>query len=630
MCGICGIANADAGREVPAERLTRMRLAIAHRGPDGFGERRAAGVGLAHARLSIIDVAGGAQPLANEDEAVWITYNGEVYNYQPLMARLKQAGHRFRTASDSEVLVHLYEEQGPLFVRELNGMFAFALHDLRRNRVVLARDHFGIKPLFYAVRDGTLYFGSEIKAVLAGLGRGAETSPEAVREFLLFRSVTGERSFFSGVHRLPPGCVAVWEQGRLSIEQYWVPPVPHAMPAGSLDDAAEQLDQRLGASVRAQLMSEVPLGTFCSGGVDSGLTTLYASRAAQHRLHTFSVGFDDPAWDETALARDTAERVGSEHHVFLADARNFHDALSRLIWHHDEPLGQPNSILIALLSAYARERVTVVLTGEGSDEIFGGYPRHHIARANSVAGHFPAWLRGPAAGLLGSVGGRRGRLLGSHLPLPFAEAVVLNSSVLSPALVERLTGASTRDVIELRMAQAESLAVAGDPVASISRYDQRTYLPSLLDRMDRMTMAHGLEGRVPFLDPEIAEWAGTLPPRYRLGAWKNKRVVKRLAERYLSRGITHGPKSGFGVPVGDWLRTPGWADLVATLRDPNHPATTLVDGREARRLLDAHLAGQPGLGDALWLLLNLYLWKRLDFTAAAGAPAAALQLKSAS
>ena len=354
-------------------------------------------------------------------------------------------------------------------------------------------------------------------------------------------------------------------------------------------------------------MSEVPLGTFCSGGVDSGLTTIYAARASQHVLHTFSVGFRDPAWDETALARDTAARAGSEHHVFEADAQQYHDALPRLIWHHDEPIGLTNSILIALLSAYARERVTVVLTGEGFDELFGGYPRHHIARANALAGRWPAWMRRGGAALLSTLGGRRARMLGNHLPLPFPEAVVLNSASLSPVVLERLTGSTPREVLGARMAEAEALIVDGDPAASMSRYDQRNYLPHLLDRMDRMTMATGLEGRVPFLDIRLAEWSSRLPTRYRLAALGNKRVVKRLAESSLSRGVTHGPKSGFGVPVGDWLRTAAWSDSSARLRDPSHPATAAVDSREVKAMLDAHLAGQSGLSDALWLLLNLYL-----------------------
>ena len=593
-----------------------MREAIAHRGPDGHGQHQAEGVGLAHTRLSIIDVAGGAQPLSNEDGSVWVTYNGEIYNYVALIDQLRARGHTFRTRSDTEVLVHLYEERGPDLVRELNGMFAFAIHDVRRKRVVLARDHFGIKPLYYAIRDGVLYFGSEIKAVLAGMGDDARTTSTAVQEYLFFRCCSGDRTFFDGVHRLPAGSVAVWEDGRLTIESFWTPRLPKPATVHSLEQAADELESRLDASVRAQLMSEVPLGAFCSGGVDSGLTSWYAARGSRHRLHTFSVGFRDPEWDESSLARDTAGRVGSEHHVLIADAQDYHDALPRLIWNHDEPLAHANSVLIALLSEFARKTVTVALTGEGSDELFGGYPRHHIVRANALAGRAPAWMRHAGAALLSGLGGRRGRMLADHLPLPFAEAVVLNTAFASPEQVERLTGSAPSAVLQARMAEAESLAVPGDPVASISRYDQRTYLPCLLDRMDRMTMASGLEARVPFLDPDLAEWVSGVPAHFRLGRLDNKRVVKHLAARYLSRNVTHGPKSGFGVPVGDWLRTPAWSDFADRLRDINHPATSVVDGAEVRALLEAHLTRRADHSSVLWLLLNLYLWHEVRFGAA--------------
>jgi asparagine synthase (glutamine-hydrolysing) len=611
MCGICGIANSHPDMDVPQVALVRMCERLRHRGPDGHGIRNSSGVGLGHARLSIIDVVGGAQPLCNEDGSVWVTYNGEIYNYHELMDRLKAAGHQFRTRSDTEVLVHLYEEVGLGFVKDLNGMFAFALHDERRGRVILARDHFGIKPLFYSIQGGRLVFGSEIKAVLAGLERSRATTTEAVQEYLLFRCCSGDRTFFDGIQRLPPGTVGVWEGGHLTVRPFWDPPAPVVRSTGSLEEEATRLESYLEGAVRSQMMSEVPLGTFCSGGVDSGLVSAYAARASSHPLHTFSVGFRDPKWDESTLARDTAARIASQHHVLVADHGAFQEALPDLIWHYDEPLSHPNSVLIALLSAYARERVTVVLTGEGADELFGGYPRHHIARLNAIAGKWPAWMRRGGAHLLKMFGGRKGGLLGAHLPLQFPEAIVMNSAFVSPQVVQRLTGATPRNALEIRMATAEALMVPGDPFASISRYDQRTYLPCLLDRMDRMTMSSGVEGRVPFLDIRLAEWASGLPTRYRLGPLHNKRVVKRLAQRYLSRRVTHGPKSGFGVPVGDWLRMPEWSDNIARLLDVNHPASTVVDPVEVRALVQAHMKRVPGLSDILWLLLNLYRWHEI-------------------
>jgi asparagine synthase (glutamine-hydrolysing) len=616
MCGICGVVHTDRASTVDVARLRRMRAALSHRGPDGQGEHRSDGVGFAHARLSVIDVATGQQPLSNEDGSVWITYNGEIYNFATLRERLLDQGHRFRTKSDTEVLVHLYEEMGTELVHELNGMFAFAIHDRRQRRVVLARDHFGIKPLYYAVRDGTLVFASEIKAVLAGLDAPVETTTAAVQEYLIFRCLAEDRSFFSGVKRLPPGSVAIWQDGQLTVRTFWTPPAPRASDLGSIEEAADALEAHLDTAVRSQLMSEVPLGAYCSGGVDSGLISTFAARAIPQRLHTFSVGFSDPEWDETASARDTATRIGSQHHVLLADSLLFQESLGRLIWNHDEPLAHPNSVLIALLSEFARQHVTVVLTGEGADEIFGGYPRHHIARANHAAQRLPSWMRLTASHALRRLGGRKGRLLGEQLHLGFTEAVVLNSAFVSPALAERLTGSAPVDVLEQRYRLAESLVVPDDPAASISRYDQRTYLPCLLDRMDRMTMSCGLEGRVPFLDVRLAEWASLVPPAYRLGVLGNKRVVKQLGARYLSRNSVMGPKSGFGVPVGDWLLTPEWASIAERLRDRNHPATSMVDTVEVNALLDAHARGDQGLSEVLWLLVNLYLWHEQDFSGA--------------
>jgi len=294
MCGICGIVYYEPTRQVDRQTLISMRDLLTHRGPDGAGAHFGPGVGLGHRRLSIIDLEGGAQPLANEDQTVWVTFNGEIYNYRALTKDLIQRGHRFQTQSDTEVLVHAYEEYGLDFVARLHGMFAFALHDAVRNRTVLARDHFGIKPLFYATADGGLFFGSEVKAVLAGLNRAPVMDPAALREYLTFRYVAWSRTFFKGIHRLPPGHLAVWEGGRLSLQRYWSVTEGMASQPVAAAEAVDALEALLDTAVQSQLMSDVPLGTFCSGGVDSGLVTAYAARHTTGPLHTFSIGFDDP------------------------------------------------------------------------------------------------------------------------------------------------------------------------------------------------------------------------------------------------------------------------------------------------------------------------------------------------
>lgn len=608
MCGICGLAYSDGQRPADIGQLRAMQETIAHRGPDGSGERIHGSVALGHRRLSIIDVAGGAQPLGNEDGSVWVSYNGEIYNYRELSAELTRAGHRFRTRSDTEVLVHGYEEHGLGLPGRLNGIFAFAIHDARRGRVLLARDHLGVKPLFYAVTPEGLFFGSEIKAVLAGAGIPAVVRSESLAEYLTFRYVAGARTFYEGIHRLPPGHLAVWESGRLRIEKYWSLPRAPRTTGATLEDSAEALDAHLGRSVAGQMMSDVPLGTFCSGGVDSGLVTGYAAGASDHPLHTFSVGLEEAGWDESALARDTASRFGTVHHTVTSRPADFFELLPELIHFHDEPLSHPNSVPLFQLSRLARQHVTVALTGEGADELFGGYPRYHIARLNAAAGVLPAAVRRALALALGAVPGHRAARVAELLPLDLADALIHNSAYVHPVLVSKLLGGSAPDALAERRRLLSEAHVPGDAVATLARYEMSTYLGCALDRMDRMSMAVGLEGRVPFLDVPLVEWGIGVPSKLKIAGRENKRVVKRLAERTLSPAITRGAKSGFGLPLGAWFRRREAAPLIARLRDSGHPATAHFDRPTLASLLDQHLAGSADHGEVIWLLANVYLW----------------------
>ncbi|HEV8453314.1 MAG TPA: asparagine synthase (glutamine-hydrolyzing) [Gemmatimonadales bacterium] len=618
MCGICGIAYRDATRSVDAARLERMRDSLVHRGPDGNGLRIDGPVGLGHRRLSIIDVAGGAQPLSNETGSIWITYNGEVYNYLGLTAELIAKGHRFRTHSDTEALVHGYEEEGLGFLPRLNGMFAFALHDRRNGTIVLARDHFGIKPLYYTVTPEGLFFASEIKAILSALGRTPSVRRESLQEYLLFRYVAGENTFFEGIHRLPPGHAAVWEAGELRLTPFWSLP-PADSETSSLTSAASQLDELLDRSVEGQLMSEVPLGTFCSGGLDSGLVTAYAMRHTSHRLKTFSVGFENPAWDESALAAETAGRFSTDHRNLTLQPGDFEALLSHLVWHHDEPLSHPNSVPIYLLSQFAKLEVTVVLTGEGADEVFGGYPRYHIARLSALLDRAPVKARSLLRKSAGALGGHRGKRLQALLPYEGAEAALFNSVILQPDLVARLTDGPVHGALKSRRALLEQAFVPGDPVATLTRYDLRTYLVCLLDRMDRMTMAASLEGRVPFLDVPLVEWGLRLSSRDKLRGLKTKAVVRRLAKRHLGPEVLKAPKSGFGVPLADWFRLPSFRSLLARLGDPSHPATAYLDHRSVASLLAEHTAGRDH-GEVLWQLANTYLWFEIFGSGSGEAP----------
>jgi asparagine synthase (glutamine-hydrolysing) len=614
VCGICGFAHGDPSRPVDADIARRMRDAITHRGPDGEGMHVEAGVALGHRRLSIIDLAGGAQPLANEDGTVWVTYNGEIYNFLEVRDELVKLGHRFRTHCDTEVLVHAYEAWGDEFVKRLNGMFAFAIHDVRRGRVLLARDHLGIKPLFYCVRDGTLYFASEIKAILAA-GVPARVRRESLQEYLVFRYIAGTNSFYEDIRRLPAGHTAAFERGRVTVTPFWTPPLDEGPPM-SLDEAAEGLDGLLRGAVTAQMMSDVPLGTFCSGGVDSGLVSTFAAGASSHTLQTFAVGFEDRSWDERALAADTARRIKSDHHVVMAEPREFLGLLPRLIWHHDEPLSHPNSVPLYQLSRFAREFVTVILTGEGADELFCGYPRYHVARWRGAAEPVPRVVRELVATLVAAGPGHRLAKVANSLRDDRDDSILFNSAYVEPELVGRLSRGPIAGALDDRRALLARARSNDGVVGTLSRYELLTYVSCALDRIDRMSMAASLEGRVPFLDISLVEWGLRVAGRLKLSGRENKRVVKRVGERYLSPAITRGAKSGFGIPLDAWFRSPVFAPLLARLRDPAHPAAELFDQTVLQRIVAEHASGTRDRGEALWLLGNVYVWAEHNLAAA--------------
>lgn len=606
MCGFCGIALTNPRQPINRDRLVAMRDTLTHRGPDDADVWCHDNIGFGHRRLSIIDVAGGHQPLSNEDGTVWVAFNGEIYNFVSLMDELKAAGHRFRTRSDTEVLVHAYEEWGDAFVARLNGMFAFSIYDTKRRRLLLARDHFGIKPLMYAQTAEGLFWGSEIKAVLSGAALRAQTSASSVSEYLVFRYTAGERTFFEGVDRLPPAHTAVWENGQLRMSRYWSPPRP-VSSSQPMEDVVNDLASGLSTATQSQLVSDVPLGAFCSGGLDSGLITGFATQGRREPTHTFSVGFANKEWDESGLARANAERFGTQHHVITLEPDDFIKTIRTAIWHHDEPLSHPNTIPFVSLSHLARQQVKVVLTGEGADELFGGYPRYHIARLNYAAQGWGKLARRGVAGALGMLPDRRAHRAAELLPMSYEDSLIFNSAYSDPSVVLDLTS-TPLPLDERRSILAESM-VTGDPLASLSRYELRTYLSCLLDRMDRATMAASLEARVPFLDIPFAEWALSLDSSYKLRGRGNKVPIRALARRMLAPEVATARKSGFGLPIGDWLRT-GASSLVDKLCDPAHPAAVHFRPKALAGVVDDFRAGTAN-SDLVWLLVNVYLWHEI-------------------
>lgn len=609
MCGICGIAHADPNRPIVPDVLRRMSDSIAHRGPDGAGAVVHEGVGLGHRRLSIIDVDGGAQPLSNEDGQIWVTYNGEIYNFKPLKDDLERRGHVFKTRCDTEVLVHLYEEYGDDFPKMLNGIFAFALHDRRRRRVLIVRDHLGVKPLFYGVQNDTLVFGSEIRAVLRGMGRAPCIRSESLQEYLIFRYLAAPATFVDGVSRMPPGHLGVWENGKLRLQEFWSPPNTGRTKV-ALGDAVEELDRRLALAVDRQLMSDVPLGVFCSGGVDSGLVTAYASRFAGAGLNAFAVGFesDHSGWDETELAADSARRANADFHVLRTNAPDFLSWTQLLAAGGDEPLSHPNSVPLAQLSQFARRTVTVVLTGEGADEVFLGYPRYQIAAIQDRLSAVPQGLRAGLAKSFGLLPGHRMRKLAALLPMSYDDQCLFNSAFVSPSLVSRLTRGPVDAALLARRDLLTDSTADNEAVEALSRYEVLTYLVSALERIDRVSMASGLEARVPLLDVELVEWAMKLDAGVKLAGGRNKAILKQLGDRFLSPRITRGPKSGFGLPLDEWFRRPEYAPLVARLSDPAHPAAQHFDRGTLDKALSEHASRTANHGELIWLLANVYLW----------------------
>jgi asparagine synthase (glutamine-hydrolysing) len=630
MCGICGIVLSDPNARVNPRVIERMSDAIAHRGPDDDGQYLNGRVGLGFRRLSIIDLSGGHQPMANEDETVWIAYNGEIFNHAEHRAPLEARGHRFRTRSDTEAIVHLYEEHGSTCPRELRGMFGFAIWDEKRKALLLARDRSGIKPMFYATTPGgDLIFGSEIKAILASGMITPEVDDAAVAEYFALGTVSGSRTLIRGVKKLEPGHTLTWKDGRVAIERYWSPPAyePGRVVVRDLAEAADEFWRRFVEAVDITLMSDVPLGVFLSGGLDSSLIVAAMRERGVAALRTFSVGFAEAEASELPFARIVAKTFETEHHEVSCTADDFFNALPRLTRHRDHPLTFSASIPLFFVSELAVSSVKVVLTGEGSDELFGGYGRYPRALLNLRAGGaLDAVLPNAARGSLARAIGRLGDdYVGSRLKRSFlARASSFEESYLEPfadfdaahrALI--LNGRAAGAYSELGpLIDRDLLAV--NPLEAMLRFDQVTYMEELLAKQDQMSMAASIESRVPFLDHHLIEWAAQLPPDVKLRGGNGKALVRLAAERVLPRSITHTKKRGFLVPLTRWLRDRGQEILGEYMPESDD---SLVSAAYVRRLLDEHRGGRDHTA-RLWRVLAFQVWRQELLAASADTPAA--------
>ena len=636
MCGITGIFDTRGERALSHPVLQRMNESQAHRGPDEGSLHVEPGVGLGHRRLSIIDVATGQQPLFNEDGSVAIVFNGEIYNFQEVIPELQALGHVFRTRSDTEVIVHAWEAWGDACVQRLRGMFAFALWDRNRQTFFLARDRLGVKPMYYAVLDdGLLLFGSELKSLLAHGGLKRDIDPLAVEEYFALGYVAEPRTIFKQAKKLPPGHMLSIRRGQ---------PVPEPQPYWdvrftldnpiSAEDACDELRARLTESVRLRLISEVPLGAFLSGGVDSSAVVATMAGLSDTPVHTCSIAFDDPAFDEAAFAQTVADRYKTDHYVETVKSDDFDliDTLARL---YDEPYADSSAIPTYRVCQLARKRVTEALSGDGGDESFGGYRRYRMhLMEERMRSAMPAGLRQPLFGLLGRVYPKadwaprlfRAKTTFEGMARTSVEAYFHSVSILrrpmreqlfSDAFKRTLAGYDAQQVFDRHAAQAGT----DDPLALIQYLDLKTYLVGDINtKVDRASMAHSLEVREPLMDHELVEWLGTLPSSLKVRGQEGKYLLKKAMEPKLPADILYRPKMGFSVPLARWFRGPLKQRVRDAVLGPRLADTGWFNRDYLQHLVDAHQAGTRDYSAPLWTLLMFEAFLRNVVEVPVGSP----------
>ena len=638
MCGIAGVVQFD-GQPVDEHVLRRMCAVLAHRGPEGQGCRRLAGscisVGLAHTRLKIIDLSDqAAQPMANDDGSISLTFNGEIYNYRELRSSLEARGVAFRTSSDTEVLLRLYEAEGEECLQRLEGMFAFAVWDGRRNRLLLARDRAGKKPLYYAANPARLVFASEIKALLQHPGISPDVDDDALPALFLFGYVPTPGTCYRGLRALPPGHLLTADaEGRVGIQEYWDAPVRAGGAGRSPSEAEAEATVRelLTASVRRRLISDVPLGAFLSGGLDSSIVVGLMSRLMREPVRTFSIGFaGDAHFDETAYARLVSRHFGTTHTEFIVQPSAV-ELVERLVWHHDGPFGDSSAVPTYLLARLTRQHVTVALNGDGGDELFAGYLRFY---ATVVTERVPAWARRAASAVLAGLPAtgdyrslaRRMQKFAGSAALPFIERFSRWNAVFYEDLPRLLPqcrepGASERTVqrgdsraairVLERLAPHLRRCGSASALSQLLYLNMKTYLlDDLLVKMDRCSMAHALETRSPFLDRELVEYAAGLPDHMKVRWGRTKIMLRRAFADLLPPQILRRGKMGFGVPLQRWFR----GELRDYLRDlllaPDSRLRAHVDQGYVRTLVEDHAAGRADHASRLWMLLTFEVWLR--------------------
>jgi len=628
MCGIAGYVTVEPS---PPQKplLERMTDAIRHRGPDDSGFYQDEYASLGHRRLSIIDLAAGHQPMANEDQALWIIYNGEIFNHADLRPALESAGHRYGTHCDTETILHAYEEYGPASLDRFRGMFAFAIWDKRARKLFCARDRLGKKP-FYYYWDGRLFaFASEIKALLKHPAIAPRLEESLLPEYLAFGYISEDRTLFSGIRKLMPGHYLVLDLASArpepQIRQYWE--IPRPAPEEPRDDASwiSECRERLEETVRLRLMSDVPLGMFLSGGLDSSAIAALMKRQFTGPVKTFAVGYQEQQYSELSYAAHVARSIGTEHHEVVVGMEDFFNALPRLIWHEDEPITWPSSVSLYFVSRLASEQVKVVLTGEGSDEMFAGYARYRFYALNQRWLPFYRLLPGPLRRAIRSQVASSGLLQADvrrKLQHTFVgrgedlESLYLDNfySALPAAEQARMFSSLPRTSAYQNFRRYWEAAADFPPLARMLYADQKTYLVELLMKQDQMSMATSIESRVPFLDHQFVEFATRVPERLKLRNGEGKYIVKKAVEDVLPHEIIYRKKMGFPTPLRQWLLDPRADGLYDVLRARDGLLASYVDSTAFDRLLERHKSGQEDATDRIWRLLNLQVWGDLFLT----------------
>jgi asparagine synthase (glutamine-hydrolysing) len=638
MCGIAGFVGKEnfRGEHESMLVLDRMCRRIAHRGPDDQGMMVSDRVALGMRRLAIIDLAGGQQPMSGCADAVTIVFNGEIYNYRELQRELKGRGHQFKTHSDTETILHAYEEYGPQCVDRLRGMFAFALWDTRKQELFIARDRAGKKPLYYTLTSrGTLIFGSELKSLREHPEFRGEMSAEALDAYLTFGYVPDPLTIFNNVHKLPPGHHLTFGSGRVCVKQYWDFPYsePQSKPFQNEEECIEELRGLLDEAVRLRLVADVPLGAFLSGGVDSSTVVGLMAQHSSQPVKTFSIGFHEDSYNELKYARVAAKQFGTEHHEFVVTP-DICDIVDELAWHFDEPFADSSAIPTYMVSKLAREFVTVVLSGDGGDELFGGYTRYAVDRKRSGFGRWPRSLR---RGLMQPLGrnlphgawGRNYLYVMAFEPLDrYIEDISIFTRLNKPALYtsdfrERLGATEAAS----RFREYAQLSRSGDALDPLLYLDSKTYLPAdILTKVDRMSMAASLEVRVPLLDHKLIEFVCTrIPASMKMKGLETKHIFKRAMREIVPVEILNRPKQGFGVPIDQWINDQLRDRVRGTLTEPRTQQRGYIEPRYVNLLLDEHERGRRDHATELWALFMLELWQR-TFVDSSGGHALPAQL----